>query len=82
MTAFTQPCREWQQIREDLWVFGVKIRGIVRDHEAVVTMSETSGTKWWTWLVGCKHGSRVGRSPKDAIIEAEQEMTRLPEREQ
>lgn len=45
--------REWQLLGQDDWVFGVKVRGIVRDYEAQIYFDEDDDSRegGWKWLV-------------------------------
>lgn len=47
---YTYSLCEWQFIGSK-WVFGLKIRGIVRESLAEVYWNEKAGTAQWAWTV-------------------------------
>lgn len=76
---------EWQMVGPDEWVFGVKVRGIVRVHLANVYYDEESNNPigGWRWLLlgrafdfALEKSSvrGVSASLSDAICDAEQAM--------
>ena len=68
--------REWQLIANNEWVFGEKIRGIVRFREGEVWHEESDSVCRWKWIVRGPKNNIVkrGRGPNlTAAIEAVEE---------
>lgn len=59
---------EWQQTGIDEWVFGIKVRGLVRVPLAEIYFDEElNGRGGWMWLVHRKDGDVVSTERGNAV---------------
>lgn len=78
-----QSVSTWQQLSNNEWVYGVKVRGVVRKVLANVSFSPVYDSRsysviyWqWIWVVTTKEGRKSGNSQtlQIALEEAEKVM--------
>lgn len=69
---------EWQLIGKNQWVFGTKVRGVIRNELAVVYRDPDQDYPWVWWAtdpLGSRTGYGTARNLTDALEKAEEHLS-------